>query len=127
MILWSGDIHSRFEVLRNQFAAGLNAALASASWWTTDIGGFYGGDPNTAYFRELMVRWFQYGVFCPVFRLHGWRMPTGEDTEKIDTGLFDFDTCGDGEIWSFGEEAYGIMKRSGAAAPEADPLPAPMF
>jgi alpha-D-xyloside xylohydrolase len=110
MILWSGDIHSRFEVLRTQFTAGLNASMAGVAWWTTDIGGFYGGDPDTPYFRELMVRWFQYGAFCPVFRLHGWRMPTGEDTEKVDTGLFDFDTCGDGELWSFGEAAYGIMK-----------------
>lgn len=109
-ILWSGDIHSRFEVLRNQFAAGLNVSLCGIPWWTTDIGGFYGGDPNSGYFRELIIRWFQFGVFCPVFRLHGWRMPTGEDTEKPDSGLFDFDTCGDNEIWSFGEKEYEIIK-----------------
>lgn len=110
MILWSGDIHSRFDVLRMQFAAGLNLSLTGMPWWTTDIGGFFGGDPQSSAFRELLIRWFQYGTFCPVFRLHGWRLPTGEDTEKIDTGLFDFNTCGDNEIWSFGEEAYAILK-----------------
>lgn len=110
-VLWSGDIHSRFDVLRMQFAAGLNVSLTGMPWWTTDIGGFFGGDPESPAFRELLIRWFQYGTFCPVFRLHGWRLPTGEDTEKIDTGLFDFNTCGGNEIWSFGEEAYGILKK----------------
>jgi alpha-D-xyloside xylohydrolase len=44
-------------------------------WWTTDIGGFHGGDPNDEKFRELFVRWFQWGAFCPVMRLHGDREP----------------------------------------------------
>ena len=71
--VWSGDIASRFEVLRTQVAAGLNIAMSGIPWWTTDIGGFHGGDVNSAYFRELIVRWFQYGLFCPLFRLHGVR------------------------------------------------------
>lgn len=111
VILWSGDISSRFETLRNQFSAGLNVSLCGIPWWTTDIGGFYGGDPNSKSFRELLVRWFQFGSFCPVFRLHGWRLPTGEGDEKIDTGLFDFDTCGDNEIWSYGDDVYDILKK----------------
>ncbi len=97
--LWSGDIASTFEALQTQVRAGLNVGLSGIPWWTTDIGGFHGGDTRTPYFRELIVRWFQYGVFCPLFRLHGFRMPN----EKF------WDTGGDNEVWSFGEEAYAII------------------
>lgn len=108
--VWSGDIHSNFETLRKQVCAGLNMGLSGIPWWTTDIGGFFGGDPRTKEFRELLIRWFQYGVFCPITRLHGYRLPTGEWSEGEDTGTFDFDTCGPNEIWSYGEEAYPILK-----------------
>jgi len=103
--VWSGDIHSNFETFRKQVSAGLNMGLSGIPWWTTDIGGFFGGDPRTKEFRELLIRWFQYGVFCPITRLHGYRLPTGEWSEGEDTGTFDFDTCGPNEIWSYGEEA----------------------
>ena len=73
--VWSGDIQSTFEALQNQVRAGLNIGMSGIPWWTTDIGGFYGGNINTPYFNELIVRWFQYGVFCPLFRLHGFREP----------------------------------------------------
>lgn len=39
--------------------------LAGIPWWTTDIGGFHGGDPKDPKFQELLVRWFEYGTFCP--------------------------------------------------------------
>ena len=71
--IWSGDIHSTWEDLQQQVRAGLNIGLSGIPWWTTDIGGFFGGEIDTPYFQELIVRWFQYGVFCPLFRLHGWR------------------------------------------------------
>lgn len=74
-LVWSGDIASSFESMRNQLAAGLNMGLAGIPWWTTDIGGFHGGDPSDPAFRELFVRWFQWGTFCPVMRLHGDREP----------------------------------------------------
>ncbi len=99
--VWSGDIASRFEVLRAQVAAGLNIAMSGIPWWTTDIGGFHGGDVNSPYFRELIIRWFQYGVFCPLFRLHGVRMPG--DTNAGGSG-------GPNEIWSFGDDAYKIIR-----------------
>ncbi len=95
--VWSGDIFSDFETLRGQIKNGLNMAMAGIPWWTTDIGGFFGGDPDAPDFRELVVRWFQWGVFCPVFRLHGARKSS------------DGETPGDNEVWSFGEKAYEII------------------
>ncbi len=101
--LWSGDIQSSFEALRAQLPAGLNTGLSGIPWWTTDIGGFFNGDIRSPYFRELIVRWFQYGLFCPLFRLHGFRMPYPEVGDGIFAG-------GPNEVWSFGEEAYEIIK-----------------
>ncbi|ADQ06440.1 glycoside hydrolase family 31 [Caldicellulosiruptor hydrothermalis 108] len=109
-LVWSGDIHSNFKTLRKQVAAGLNMALSGIALWTTDIGGFFGGDPKDPKFQELIVRWFQYGVFCPVCRLHGYREPTAQDVGNNDTGMHDFDTCGPNEVWSFGDKAYEIIK-----------------
>jgi len=98
--VWSGDIQSTFEVLRAQVRAGLNIGLSGIPWWTTDIGGFYGGDPECPAFRELIVRWFQYGTFCPLFRLHGFREPATR--APVWAG-------GPNEVWSFGNEAYAII------------------
>lgn len=111
-LVWSGDIASTFEVFRYQVVAGLNMAIAGIPWWTTDIGGFHGGDPESSSFRELIVRWFQYGVFCPVFRLHGDRMRRHAPAGASGGGL-----CGSGgpnEVWSYGDEAYaGACRCSG--------------
>jgi len=98
--VWSGDIPSTFEALQAQVRAGLNIGLSGIPWWTTDIGGFHGGDPSTPYFQELIVRWFQYGAFCPLFRLHGFRQPSDRFWE----------TGGPNEVWSFGDEAYGVIR-----------------
>ena len=75
VVLWSGDIPSDFDSLRCQIKAGLNTSVCGIPWWTTDIGGFFGGDPKDEHFVELLIRWFEYGTFCPVFRLHGKRLP----------------------------------------------------
>lgn len=101
--VWSGDVPSTFEYFRKQVPAGLNIAMSGIPWWTTDIGGFMGGDPQSEYFRELVVRWFQYGLFCPLFRLHGVRMPFTEDGRGSGTGAGN-------EVWSFGEKAYEIIR-----------------
>jgi len=110
-LLWSGDVHSTFESLRRQFSAGLNAGISGIPWWTTDIGGFTGGDPTDPKFRELLVRWFQFGLFCPVFRLHGFRMPFDFDiTDAAKMFNQPFGSGSVNEVWSYGEEVYEILK-----------------
>ncbi len=107
-LVWSGDIHSSFRSLRNQMAAGLNMGLAGIPWWTTDIGGFHGGNPDDPDFQELLVRWFQYGALCPVMRLHGNREPE-QDAPGGPVGGGRCSTGADNEVWSYGETAYPIL------------------
>ncbi len=99
-ILWSGDVAARWEVLEKQVAEGIKASLSGLCWWTLDIGAFFVGqkepwfwrgdypdgvdDPD---YRELYVRWFQFGAMLPVFRSHG------TDTPR--------------EPWRFGGEGSG--------------------
>lgn len=108
-LVWSGDIVSSFHSMRRQIVAGLHMAVAGIPWWTTDIGGFDFGDPNDPAFRELLVRWFQYGVFCPVFRLHGARVNSGDAMEGM--GYGGAPSGADNEVWSYGEEAYEILSK----------------
>ena len=74
-LVWTGDIASNFESLRNQVANALNMGIAGMPWWTTDIGGFHEGNTEDPVFRECLVRWFQFATFCPVLRMHGFREP----------------------------------------------------
>ena len=71
--VWSGDTHSDFANLAQSIQAGMSIQLSGIAWWTTDIGGYSGGNPKDPTFNELIVRWFQYGVTCPLFRQHGAR------------------------------------------------------
>ena len=108
-LVWSGDIHSSFFSMRNQLAAGLNMGLAGIPWWTSDIGGFHGGVPEDPSFRELMARWFAWGAFCPVMRLHGYRLP---DQPMVGTtGGCHCLSGAPNEIWSFGEEVFAICRK----------------
>ena len=88
---WSGDIAPDFATLRRQIPAGLNYSMSGFPYWTTDIGGFQGGDPNDPAYQEVYVRWFQYGTFCPIFRTHGARRAN--------------------ELWSYGPRAQEILTR----------------
>lgn len=106
-LVWSGDIHSSYEDFRKQIVAGLHMGIAGIPWWTTDIGGFGGGNPDDPKFRELLIRWFQWGAFCPVMRLHGDRAPGAEVLKK--DGSKSLFTGGNNEVWSFGDEAYEIL------------------
>ena len=70
-ISWSGDIQGTWEVFRQQIPAGLNFSLSGIPYWNTDIGGFFGGKTSDPKYAELFTRWFQFGAFCPLFRVHG--------------------------------------------------------
>ena len=107
-------------------------------YWTTDIGGFGSGDTTSADFRELVVRWFQWGAFCPLFRLHGAR--SGPPWPPGPAGK-----CGQSasnEIWMFGDESYAaivkvmqmrekirpyVMDQYRAAAADGTPVMRPLF
>jgi alpha-D-xyloside xylohydrolase len=88
---WSGDINSDWLSFRRQIPAGLNFAVSGIPYWTTDIGGFVFGSPTDPAFRELFVRWFQWGTFNPILRVHGTRKPD------------------ENELWSYGEDAQKIL------------------
>lgn len=108
-LVWSGDIPSTFGSMKNQLAAGLNMGIAGIPWWTTDIGGFYGGDPTNPEFQELFIRWFQWGAFCPVMRLHGDREP--RQPQYGTTGGYFCASGADNEVWSYGPKAFEICKK----------------
>lgn len=108
-LVWSGDIDSSFRALRNQLAAGLNMGLAGIPWWTTDIGGFHGGNIHDEGFKEVLVRWFAYGTFLPVMRLHGFREPFKPALGP--TGGGKQISGAENEIWSYGEEVYEICRK----------------
>jgi alpha-D-xyloside xylohydrolase len=108
--VWSADIPSTFDSLRRQIAGGLNIGLSGIPWWTTDIGGFHGGDIDAPGFRELITRWFQYGVFCPIMRVHGVRRQasrarSGDAIGKADPNHPNVAN----EVWSYGERTCEIL------------------
>ena len=78
--------------------------MSGLYWHTTDIGGYANGNITSPDFRELLVRWMQFGAFCPLMRLHGERLPAEPPSA----------TCGGSgganEPWVFGDEAYEIIK-----------------
>ena len=77
--VWSGDIQSDWSVFRKQISGGLNLSLSGIPYWNTDIGGFFvGGNYHNGIddaFKELYVRWLQFGAFCPMMRSHGTDLP----------------------------------------------------
>ncbi len=97
-MVWSGDVDGSWEQFREQIPAGLNTTVAGIPYWTTDIGGFFRNmtngntverdqynDPD---YLELLTRWFEYGTFCPIFRIHGFKSQTevwryGADFEAV--------------------------------------------
>lgn len=98
-ILWSGDVCARWEVLEKQVTEGIKMACSGISYWTLDIGAFFVGQKEQWFwrgdypegvedpaYRELYVRWFQFGSMLPMFRSHGTDTPRepwafGEDLE----------------------------------------------
>ena len=104
-VLWSGDIFGSFKTLKMQIKAGLNISLCGIPWWTTDIGGFYFNQETKEQFHDLVIRWFQFGTFCPIMRMHGNRPPKGDIPGAL------VGSGGPNELWSYGEDAYQIMSR----------------
>jgi alpha-glucosidase (family GH31 glycosyl hydrolase) len=94
--LWSGDVYSTWETLRNHVPIAINTGLSGIPLWGTDTGGFV---PTKEFIGELYVRWFQFSAFCPLFRSHGrdWklRLPWGWNTGEL----------GPNEISNYGEAA----------------------
>ncbi len=95
-VTWSGDLGCSYESLKNQIPAGINFCMTGVPYWTCDIGGFFPSILGGAYpegmddpaFRELYVRWFQFGAFTPVFRSHGTGKPRELFRFKEKTPLF---------------------------------------
>ncbi|MCH3972288.1 MAG: family 31 glucosidase [Oscillospiraceae bacterium] len=114
-LVWTGDLSSDFASLKNQIANGLNMGLAGLPWWTTDIGGFTGGDIRSPEFRECFVRWFEFGAFCPVFRSHGFRKPLvmadGKTFRAGDADIWKYTSGSPNEVWSYGDQVYHICKK----------------
>jgi alpha-D-xyloside xylohydrolase len=97
-VVWSGDSTSTWPAMRNQIMAGLGYSISGIPWWSMDIGGYQrperfidlSNPANKAEWDELNTRWFQFGTFVPIMRVHG---------------------QGDREIYNFGDEAVRAMTR----------------
>lgn len=138
--VWNGDILSDWRALKQSVTSGLSMGMCGISWWNSDIGGFLGGDTESEEFRELIVRWFQFGLFSPIMRLHGSRLRT-PDQEEPNPGIIER-SGGPNEIWCFGDENYEtikklietreklkpyIMKYMNIASESGSPIMRPMF
>jgi len=94
IINWSGDIGGNWDTYKRQIVAGLNYNITGLPYWTTDIGGFFrpGRTQYTdAKYQELLTRWYQWGTFNPIFRIHGYQSET--------------------EPWKFGQQVEDNMRK----------------
>lgn len=78
--MWSGDISATWTAMRKQIPAGLSFSLSGVPYWTMDTGGFsvparfsrQNPTPEDVdEWREQNTRWFQFGTFVPLLRVHG--------------------------------------------------------
>lgn len=103
-ITWSGDVTATWTTLRRQIADGLNFCMTGNPRWSCDIGGFFVGQGEQWFwrgdfpqgcddlgYRELYVRWLQFGAFLPMFRSHGTDTPR-EPWRFGDVGDTTYDT-----------------------------------
>lgn len=94
-INWSGDIGWDWDAYKRQIVAGLNFSITGMPYWTTDIGGFFRpgrGQYTDKKYHDILVRWFQWGAFNPVFRIHGYQTET--------------------EPWKYGNAVEAAMRKS---------------
>lgn len=112
-VVWSGDVPSTFQSLRDQLQCGINMGIAGIPWWTSDIGGFMTDDWKDPSFQQLLVRWFEFATFTAVLRMHGDRGPN-DDIEPLDNrdwGGGYLYTGHPNEIWSYGKENEKIFRK----------------
>jgi alpha-D-xyloside xylohydrolase len=122
--MWSGDINCDFPTYTKQIPAGLNFMATGFPYWTTDIGGYWGHegrvDWTTSASNEEFTRWFQYGAFCPIFRIHGggsrelygnqWSATTKANLLKFDNLRYRLMPYIYSLAWKVTSEGYTIMR-----------------
>ncbi len=73
--LWSSDITCTWKAFKSQVPQGINSCASGIPYWTSDIGGYHfnwtAPDWSAPLHKELFTRWFQFGTFSPIFRIHG--------------------------------------------------------
>jgi alpha-D-xyloside xylohydrolase len=73
--LWSSDISCTWRAYKSQVPQAINSCASGIPYWTSDIGGYHlnwqAPDWSAPANREMFTRWFQFGTFSPVFRIHG--------------------------------------------------------
>jgi len=92
-ITWSGDTAGSWDDFRRQVPEALNFSLSGIPYWSADIGGFFSGDPKDPAYAELFTRWYEFGVFNPMFRVHGTSYPKEiwQFSSEIGKVLLDYD------------------------------------
>lgn len=103
--VWSGDTQSTWQEFNAQVRVLQGAMMSGVALWSSDTGGYANGNLTDPSFQELVVRWLQFSVFSPLFRLHGKRLG-GPDPDPV-CGATD----GDNEIWTLAAtpEQYNAM------------------
>jgi alpha-D-xyloside xylohydrolase len=102
MTIWSGDTSGTWAELQDQIPAGLNYTACGLPYWTTDIGGYSGGNVDDPAYQELYTRWWEWGTFCPIFRSHGIR---GDGTNE----LWEYGPTVQANCTQFGNLRYRLM------------------
>ena len=121
-INWSGDIGWNWDAFKRQIVAGLNFSLTGMPYWTTDIGGFFRpgrGQYTDAKYHDILTRWFQWGTFNPIFRIHGYQTET-EPWKYGDTVMNDMRSMLNlryrlmpyiySEAWQVSKNGYTMMR-----------------
>jgi alpha-D-xyloside xylohydrolase len=122
--LWSSDITCTWNAFRNQVPQGINACASGIPYWTSDIGGYHfhwqAPDWSAPSNRELFTRWFQFGTFSPIFRIHGkgeralfsdnWDTPTKAILLKYDNLRYRLLPYIYSLSWKVTSEGYTIMR-----------------
>ncbi len=117
--VWSGDVQGNWSTFGQQVSNGLNFCMSGLPYWCTDIGGFFSPPHADKSYDELFVRWYEWGTFCPIFRVHGtgtdkepWRWaPTDEKTlVKFDKLRYKLMPYIYSLAWKVTHEGYTVMR-----------------